>query len=137
MQSTRYMVSNRVIGPGLILTLVGIQVVAKSKYWYFIKQFKRVKRANGEIVAVNEVRAQIAVPPSLRCREPAACLPACVPATPALRTDLIFLQWCAACWWLGMAQAICGWLYVDRSTIVQALADEAVGADLREEADAS
>ena len=30
-------------------------VVAKSKFWYFIKRFKRVKRINGEIMACNEV----------------------------------------------------------------------------------
>ena len=31
------------------------EVVAKSKFWYFIKRFKRVKRINGEIMACNEV----------------------------------------------------------------------------------
>ena len=29
---------------------------AKSKFWYFIRQFKRIKRMNGEIMACNEVR---------------------------------------------------------------------------------
>jgi len=31
-------------------------VRAKSKFWYFIRQFKRIKRMNGEIMACNEVR---------------------------------------------------------------------------------
>ena len=31
------------------------EVKAKSKFWYFIRQFKRIKRANGEILGVNEV----------------------------------------------------------------------------------
>ena len=31
-------------------------VVAKSRYWYFIKKVSKVKKASGEIVAVNEVR---------------------------------------------------------------------------------
>jgi len=29
--------------------------VAKSRFWYFIKQAKKVKKASGEIVSVNEV----------------------------------------------------------------------------------
>eukprot|EP01048_Picozoa_sp_COSAG05_P030482 COSAG05_NODE_10608_length_556_cov_0.746171_1_plen_101_part_00 len=32
-----------------------MQVKAKSKYWYFISLFKRVKRINGEILCINEV----------------------------------------------------------------------------------
>ncbi|KXS11635.1 ribosomal protein L18ae [Gonapodya prolifera JEL478] len=31
------------------------EVVAKSRFWYFIKKLKRVKKANGQIVSVNEV----------------------------------------------------------------------------------
>lgn len=31
------------------------QVVAKSRFWYFLRQLKRVKKANGEILAVNEI----------------------------------------------------------------------------------
>lgn len=31
-------------------------VVAKSRYWYFLRGLKKVKKATGEIVAVNEVR---------------------------------------------------------------------------------
>lgn len=30
-------------------------VVAKSRFWYFLRQLKRVKKANGEILAVNEI----------------------------------------------------------------------------------
>lgn len=30
-------------------------VVAKSRFWYFLRKLKRVKKANGEIVAVNEI----------------------------------------------------------------------------------
>jgi hypothetical protein len=38
------------------------QVKGKSKFWYFIRQFKRIKRANGEILSVNEVRVPLQVP---------------------------------------------------------------------------
>ncbi|KAJ3340135.1 60S ribosomal protein L20 [Gonapodya sp. JEL0774] len=31
------------------------EVVAKSRFWYFIKKLKRVKKANGQIVSVNEI----------------------------------------------------------------------------------
>merc|ERR1712166_603051 len=31
------------------------EVKAKSKYWYFISLFKRVKRINGEILCINEI----------------------------------------------------------------------------------
>lgn len=31
-------------------------VVAKSRYWYFLRGLKKVKKATGEIVACNEVR---------------------------------------------------------------------------------
>lgn len=30
-------------------------VVAKSRFWYYLRQLKKAKRANGEIVAVNVV----------------------------------------------------------------------------------
>lgn len=30
-------------------------VVAKSRYWYFMRGLKKVKKATGEIVSVNEV----------------------------------------------------------------------------------
>ena len=32
------------------------EVVAKSRFWYFLRQLKKVKKATGEIVAVNAVR---------------------------------------------------------------------------------
>ena len=31
------------------------QVVAKSRFWYFLRKLKKVKKANGEIVSVNEI----------------------------------------------------------------------------------
>ena len=31
------------------------EIVAKSRFWYFLKKLRRVKKANGEIVSVNEV----------------------------------------------------------------------------------
>merc|ERR1712216_1097450 len=31
------------------------QVIARSKFWYFLKRLKRVKKANGQIIAVNEI----------------------------------------------------------------------------------
>ncbi|KAJ3374282.1 hypothetical protein AMAG_09687 [Allomyces macrogynus ATCC 38327] len=31
------------------------KVVAKSRFWYFLKKFRKVKKATGEIVAVNEI----------------------------------------------------------------------------------
>lgn len=31
------------------------QVVAKSRYWYFLRGLKKVKKATGEIVSVNAV----------------------------------------------------------------------------------
>ncbi len=30
-------------------------VVAKSRFWFFLKKMKRVKRANGEVVSLNEL----------------------------------------------------------------------------------
>jgi large subunit ribosomal protein L18Ae len=30
-------------------------VVAKSRFWYFLSQLKKVKKGNGEIVSINEV----------------------------------------------------------------------------------
>jgi large subunit ribosomal protein L18Ae len=32
------------------------EIVAKSRYWYFLKKVSKVKKTSGEIVAVNEVR---------------------------------------------------------------------------------
>lgn len=31
------------------------QVVAKSRFWYFLRQLRKIKKANGEIVSVNEI----------------------------------------------------------------------------------
>jgi large subunit ribosomal protein L18Ae len=31
-------------------------VVAKSRFWYFLAKLRKVKKANGEIVSVNQVR---------------------------------------------------------------------------------
>ncbi|KAI9026878.1 60S ribosomal protein L18ae [Hyaloraphidium curvatum] len=31
------------------------EVVAKSRFWYFLKKLKRVKKANGEIVTINQI----------------------------------------------------------------------------------
>lgn len=32
-------------------------VVAKSRFWYFLAKLKKVKKANGEVVSLNKVRA--------------------------------------------------------------------------------
>lgn len=32
------------------------EVVAKSRFWYFLRKLRKVKKAAGEIVAINEVR---------------------------------------------------------------------------------
>lgn len=34
-------------------------VVAKSRFWYYLRQLKKVKKANGEIVALNVVRRKM------------------------------------------------------------------------------
>lgn len=39
-------------------------VVAKSRYWYYLRQLKKVKKANGEIVALHVVSRSLA---SLDC----------------------------------------------------------------------
>lgn len=31
------------------------EVVAKSRFWYFLTKLKKVKKANGEIVSLNKV----------------------------------------------------------------------------------
>jgi large subunit ribosomal protein L18Ae len=31
-------------------------VVAKSRFWYFLGKLRKIKKANGEIVSLNEVR---------------------------------------------------------------------------------
>lgn len=32
------------------------EVVAKSRFWYFLRKLRKVKRATGEVVAINQVR---------------------------------------------------------------------------------
>lgn len=32
------------------------EVVAKSRFWYYLRSLKKIKKANGEIVSVNSVR---------------------------------------------------------------------------------
>ncbi len=31
------------------------EVVAKSRFWYFLRQLRKIKKANGEIVSINVV----------------------------------------------------------------------------------
>ena len=31
------------------------EVVAKSRFWYFLGKLRKIKKANGEIVSVNQV----------------------------------------------------------------------------------
>jgi hypothetical protein len=33
------------------------EVVAKSRFWYFLGKLRKIKKANGEIVSVNQVRS--------------------------------------------------------------------------------
>lgn len=33
-------------------------VVAKSRFWYFLGKLRKIKKANGEIVSLNQVWAQ-------------------------------------------------------------------------------
>merc|ERR1711861_117799 len=50
------------------------EVCARSKFWYFIKRIKRVKKANGQIIAVNEIfekdPATESEPPASRLSRP-------------------------------------------------------------------
>ena len=39
-------------------------VVARSRYWYFMKKLTRVKKANGQIISVNQARLSPARQPS-------------------------------------------------------------------------
>jgi large subunit ribosomal protein L18Ae len=32
-------------------------VVAKSRFWYFLGRLRKIKKANGEIVSLNQVRS--------------------------------------------------------------------------------
>lgn len=35
-------------------------VVAKSRFWYFLSRLRKIKKANGEIVSLNEVSTRLA-----------------------------------------------------------------------------
>ena len=37
-------------------------VVAKSRFWYFLTQLRKVKKANGEIVSINVVCLAVTKP---------------------------------------------------------------------------
>ena len=43
--------------------------VAKSRYWYFLRGLKKVKKATGEIVSVKEVRQTKPHPPVIQAKE--------------------------------------------------------------------
>ena len=34
-------------------------VVAKSRFWYFLSRLRKIKKANGEIVSLNEVSTDL------------------------------------------------------------------------------
>jgi large subunit ribosomal protein L18Ae len=36
-------------------------VVAKSRFWYFLKKLRKVKKSAGEIVSLNAVRASLPI----------------------------------------------------------------------------
>lgn len=48
------------------------KVVARSRFWYFIGRLCRVKKANGQIISVNQVGPSASVPSTtaLRCGVP-------------------------------------------------------------------
>jgi hypothetical protein len=33
-------------------------VVAKSRFWYFLGKLRKIKKANGEIISLNQVRSE-------------------------------------------------------------------------------
>ena len=43
-------------------------VVAKSRFWYFLARLRKVKKANGEIVSLNVVRVEYQDPRNQRDR---------------------------------------------------------------------
>ena len=43
-------------GPSRMRIFAPNDVVAKSRFWYYLRQLKKVKKASGEIVALNVVR---------------------------------------------------------------------------------
>jgi len=34
------------------------EVIAKSRFWYYLRSLRKIKKANGEIVSVNVVRVE-------------------------------------------------------------------------------
>ena len=46
-------------------------VIAKSRFWYYMSMLNRVKKANGEILQINEVTARSPVP--CACATTARC----------------------------------------------------------------
>lgn len=77
----------------LTMVVPALQVKAKSKFWYFIRLFKRIKRANGEIMSCNEVSSQlvlrvdarIAMEPCWKVRKSGSCDPAAASSCEQLR----------------------------------------------------
>ena len=42
-------------------------VVARSRFWYFMGKLCRVKKANGQIISINKVRAANTIAAAARC----------------------------------------------------------------------
>ena len=40
----------------------GNEVIAKSRFWYYLRSLRKIKKANGEIVSVNVVRIRLNSP---------------------------------------------------------------------------
>jgi large subunit ribosomal protein L18Ae len=36
----------------------GNEVIAKSRFWYYLRSLRKIKKANGEVVSVNVVRVK-------------------------------------------------------------------------------
>lgn len=49
-------------------------VVAKSRFWYFLSRLRKIKKANGEIVSLNEVSTRQAYIGDLLLLCYAACM---------------------------------------------------------------
>ena len=54
------------------------EVVAKSRFWYFLHQYSKMKKSTGVILAVNEVRACALCIARVSCAKSAMC---CCPWT--------------------------------------------------------
>lgn len=50
------------------------EVVAKSRFWYFMRQTAKMKRASGEILSVNEVRLVHCTGETRLCEELCVCV---------------------------------------------------------------